>query len=190
MARNEERRRLLVDAAISVLADEGARGLTHRAVDAAAGVPTGTASNYFRSRADLIAAIFTRISERLTPDPAIAARLARRKPSRALFADYVRDIVSRLTAERDVTLALFELRLESTRRPEVAEQLTTWLHDGLRADIAFNAAAGLPGGQAEIALFHYALDGLLLDRLTTSIDPGTPTDAVVDALVAGLLPGR
>jgi hypothetical protein len=46
----------------------------------------------------------------------------------------------------------------------------------------------LPGGAAEVALFHYAIDGLLFDRLTTSIDPATPTDEVVDRLVAGLLP--
>ena len=39
-----------------------------------------------------------------------------------------------------------------------------------------------------IALFHYALDGLLLDRLTAPIDPETSTDEIVDALVEGLLP--
>lgn len=188
MARNDDRRRALTDAAIAVLAEEGARGLTHRAVDAAAGVPTGTTSNYFRSRDELVAALFARISERLTPNPEVAARLAARAPSRKLFADYLRDIVARLSANRDVTLALFELRLESTRRPEVAEQLSAWLRDGLAADVAFNAEAGLPGGRAEIALFHYAIDGLLLDRLTTPIDPGTSTDRIVDRLVAGLLP--
>ncbi len=48
-------------------------------------------------------------------------------------------------------------------------------------------AAGLPGGRREIALFHYAIDGLLLDRLTTPIDPETSTDTVIDDLVAGLL---
>lgn len=41
---------------------------------------------------------------------------------------------------------------------------------------------------AEIALFHCALNGLMLDRLTVSVDRDTPTDEVIDALVAGLLP--
>jgi hypothetical protein len=54
--------------------------------------------------------------------------------------------------------------------------------------VEFNRRAGLPGGAAEVALFHYAIDGLLFDRLTTSIDGSTPTDEVVDRLVAGLLP--
>jgi DNA-binding transcriptional regulator YbjK len=50
MARNDERRRELADAGLAVLARDGARGLTHRAVDSAAGAPAGTASNYFRTR--------------------------------------------------------------------------------------------------------------------------------------------
>ncbi|UMG93480.1 hypothetical protein [Nocardioides sp. TF02-7] len=94
----------------------------------------------------------------------------------------------RLTTHRDVTLALLELRLEAARRPEVAGPLGDWLRAGFAADVAFNTQAGLPGGAREIALFHYAVDGLLLDRLTTSIDPATPTDEVVDVLVERLLP--
>jgi DNA-binding transcriptional regulator YbjK len=190
VARNETRRRELTDAGLAVLAAEGARGLTHRAVDAAAGVPAGTASNYFRSREALISGLFTRIGERLAPDPAVLAALAGRAPSAELFADYIRDIVRRLTAEREVTLALFELRLEAARRPELRDVVGDWLRTNFAGDVAFNAEAGLPGGKAEVALFHYAVDGLLFDRLTTSIDAGTPTDEVVDRLVAGLLSSR
>lgn len=86
-----------------------------------------------------------------------------------------------------MTLALFELRLEGGRRPEVAAVLGAWQRAGFDADVAFNTAAGLPGGRREIALFHYAIDGLLLDRLTTPIDQETSTDDVIDDLVAGLI---
>ncbi|GAB3963761.1 hypothetical protein GCM10029978_022670 [Actinoallomurus acanthiterrae] len=51
-----------------MLAREGARGLTFRAVDAQAAVPTGTASNYFANRDDLMTQIGGRIHERLQPD--------------------------------------------------------------------------------------------------------------------------
>lgn len=188
MAKNEERRRLLADAGLKVLADEGARGLTHRAVDAAAGVPTGTASNYFRSRDALIAGLVDRIGERLAPQPADLEQRAGRPPTRELFADYLRDIVRRLSENRDVTLALFHLRLEGIRRPELAGLLGSWMRAGFEADVAFNEGAGLPGGRREIALFHYAVDGLLLDRLGPSIDPDTSTDDIIEALVDGLLP--
>ncbi|MFF2388827.1 TetR/AcrR family transcriptional regulator [Agromyces sp. NPDC058104] len=188
MARNDERRRLLADAAITVLAAEGARGLTHRAVDREAGVPVGTASNYFASRDALIAGLMARIGERIGPTAEDLDTRAVQPAGPALFADYLRDIVRRLSDEREVTIALFELRLESTRRPEVAAVLREWQRVGFAGDVAFNRQAGLPGGPREIALFHYALDGLLLDRLTSPIDPETSTDEVIDALVDGLLP--
>lgn len=187
MARNDERRRELADAGISVLATEGMRGLTHRAVDARAGTPMGTASNYFRSRDVLIAALVERIGERLAPDPAVHAQWEGRSPDRALFAEYTRDIVSRLTSEREVTLALFTLRLEAARNEAIAAALGEWMRAGFAADVAFNRDAGLPGGAFEIALFHYAIEGLILDRLTVSIDPDTSTDGIIDAFVDGLL---
>ena len=97
MVRNAERRTLLADAAVRVLAQQGSRGLTHRAIDAEAKAPRGTASNYFASRDEIIDAILLRISERLQPDPDIHADLAQRPPSVELFTEYLRDIVHRLT---------------------------------------------------------------------------------------------
>ncbi|WP_435744199.1 TetR/AcrR family transcriptional regulator [Microbacterium sp. PMB16] len=187
MAKNESRRRSIADAGLAVLAREGSRGLTHRAVDVAAGVPTGTTSNYFRSRDALVEGLVERIGERLAPTEDDLARRSAGTPGPELFADYIRDIVRRLSDDRDVTIALFELRLESSRRPEVAAVLGAWQRAGFEGDVAFNAQTGLPGGRREIALFHYAIDGLLLDRLTTSIDPETSTDDIIDDLVAGLL---
>jgi AcrR family transcriptional regulator len=185
---NSERRRLLADAGLGVLAREGSRGLTHRAIDDAAGVPEGTTSNYFRTRDALVRGLVDRIGERLAPTPEELERRAGETPSREQFAGYLRDIVRRLVSQRDVTLALFELRLEGARRPEVAAVLETWRRAGFDGDVEFNELAGLPGGRREIALFHYAIDGLLLDLLTTRLDPATPVDVVVDALVTGLLP--
>ena len=53
----------MADAAIAVLADHGGRGLTHRAVDQAAGLPPGTTSNYARPREALLTLALTRIAE-------------------------------------------------------------------------------------------------------------------------------
>ncbi|MBB5115479.1 TetR family transcriptional regulator [Micromonospora echinospora] len=189
MARNPERRTLLADAGLRVLADAGARGLTHRAVDAEAGVPTGTTSNYFPSRAALLAGLAERIFARIAPDPAVLADLGRREPSLALMTDYLRDIVARTTREPGLTRALFELRLEAARRPELRSALGGVLRQGYADDAAHHLAAGLPGGAYEVALLHYAVDGLLLDLLTTSIDAGFDTDQVVSDLVSRLVGG-
>ncbi|MDG4799410.1 TetR/AcrR family transcriptional regulator [Micromonospora sp. WMMD980] len=189
MARNTERRTLLADAGLRVLATAGARGLTHRAVDAEAGVPTGTASNYFPSRAALLAGLAERIFDRMAPDPAVLADLGRREPSIALVTDYLRDVVARTTREPDLTRALLELRLEAARRPELRAALGDVLRRGYADDVAFHVTAGLPGGAYEVALLHYAVDGLLLDLLTTSVDAGFDPDQVVSTLVSRLVGG-
>lgn len=75
-----------------------------------------------------------------------------------------------------------------TPEVRVAEVLGAWPRAGFAADVEFNAAAGLPGDARHIALFHYAIDGLLLDRLTTPLMPDESLDDIVDALVDGLLP--
>lgn len=187
MARNEARRAALADAGLRVLAATGARGLTHRAVDAEAGVPTGTASNYFRSRDALLGALGERIMERFAPDEDVLAELGAREPSLELFTDYLRYIVERTTRQPDLTRALIELRLEAARRPELGRALGATLRRGYREDVAFHTASGLPGGAFEVALLHYAVDGLLLDLLTTGIDAGFDPDEVVAAFVTRLV---
>ncbi len=167
MAKNDSRRRTIADAGLTVLAREGSRGAhAPRGSTSAAQVPTGTTSNYFRSRDALIEGLVERIGERLAPTPEDLERRATAEPGPALFADYIRDIVRRLTEDRDVTLALFELRLEGAAAGPRSRRGPRRLAAGagFDGDVAFNAAAGLPGGRREIALFHYAIDGLLLDR--------------------------
>ncbi|WP_281690661.1 TetR/AcrR family transcriptional regulator [Pseudonocardia thermophila] len=58
-----DRRTEILDAALSVLASDGMRGLTHRAVDHAAGIPTGSTSYYFRTRQALVAGCIDRLVE-------------------------------------------------------------------------------------------------------------------------------
>lgn len=63
-----ERRARIADAALDLLAGEGARGLTHRAVDARLRLPDGSTSYYFRTRAALLLAAAERLVELDTAD--------------------------------------------------------------------------------------------------------------------------
>ncbi|MGW4873567.1 TetR family transcriptional regulator, partial [Streptomyces chartreusis] len=72
-----ERRAAPVDAGAEVLARQGVRALTFRAVDPEAGPPVGTASSYFTGRDDLLRQIDTRLPVRLAPDPDVIAELSR-----------------------------------------------------------------------------------------------------------------
>ncbi|XUM04103.1 TetR/AcrR family transcriptional regulator [Streptomyces venezuelae ATCC 10712] len=180
MARNPERRTSLLDAAIGVLADEGARGLTFRAVDARAGVPTGTASNYFSDRDQLLSQVGDRIFVRLAPDPDEAAAAMGHAPSRELVLDLMRWIARRLAAERTCYLGLFELRLEAVRRPELRTQLTQVLRADLDANVQGHLAAGMPGDADTVRLLYFALTGLLLDHFTV---PGVLGDRDLDDMI-------
>lgn len=188
MAANPERRANLADAGLRVLARMGPRGLTHRAVDEEAEVPPGTTSNYFRSRDALLGALGERIFERLAPAAEVLAQPRALPPSRRTLRHYVEDIVRRTTAAPEITIALFELRLEATRNPELAKRLSATLTRNFAADVDFHTRARLPGGAREIALLHYAIDGLLLDRLGPSIGSGESIERAVSLLVERLVP--
>jgi AcrR family transcriptional regulator len=163
---NPERRASLLDSAIDVLADEGARGLTFRAVDAAANVPTGTTSNYFRSRDDLLIQTGGRIYQRLQPDEATLT-LARRGPgSRKRMAVLMQELVDRISAFPTGYLALMELRLESTRRAELRELLTERVRADVEANVRQHIESGLPGDATTVKLLYLAMNWMVVERLT------------------------
>lgn len=188
MVSNPGRRAELCDAALAVIADAGLRGLTHRAVDARAGVPVGTTSNYFPRRAALLGAAAERIYERLQPEAAVLRELESRPPTRELFAAYMADIVRRVRAAPQLLIALFELRLEATRSTELAALIEPTLHRAYRFDVDYHATTGLPGGEREVALLHWAIEGLLLDVITPSMGADLPADEAVALLVERLVP--
>ena len=68
-----DRKTRIADAAIDVLGRDGLRALTHRAVDARAGLPQGTSSYHHRTRRSLLAAVLHRIADLDRADMAAAA---------------------------------------------------------------------------------------------------------------------
>ncbi|MBZ4322890.1 TetR/AcrR family transcriptional regulator [Streptomyces huiliensis] len=164
--RNDQRRAALVDAAIEVLAREGARGLTFRAVDAEAGVPTGTASNYFANRDDLLTQAGARVYERLRPDEATIARQRAAGRDRETYAELMREVIGRVSAFRTGYLALLELRLEATRRPELRKVLTERVRADVDANLAYHEASGLPGDAMAVKLLIATFNWLIVEQLT------------------------
>ncbi|MFB6750530.1 TetR/AcrR family transcriptional regulator [Streptomyces sp. NPDC056353] len=179
--RNDERRAALVDAAIEVLAAQGARGLTFRAVDTEAGVPAGTASNYFANRDDLLTQAGARVYERLHPDEATVARQRAAGRDRDTYVLLMRELVDRIASFRTGYLALLELRLEATRRPELRAVLTERVRADVAANVAYHEASGLPGDAMAVKLLILTLNWLIVEQLTL---PDVFTPAERDELVA------
>jgi len=163
---NTQRRAALVDAAIEVLAAQGARGLTFRAVDTEAGVPAGTTSNYFASRDDLLTQAGGRVYQRLAPDATTVARGLAGPRDRVRVVELVHELTERIGAYRTGHLALLELRLEATRRPALREVLTATVRTDLQATIDYHLDTGLPGDATTAVLLYLAINWLVLEQLT------------------------
>ncbi|BCO37904.1 TetR family transcriptional regulator [Mycobacterium heckeshornense] len=119
----EQRRRDLCDAAIELLAEDGARGLTHLRVDRRAGVADGTTSFYFQTRAALLRGATDRVVQ-LDVEDFTAAMSA----IGASGGDRVDSLLSRLAEqamrtavepERSRARARFELLMIAARDPEL-----------------------------------------------------------------------
>jgi DNA-binding transcriptional regulator YbjK len=160
------RRTDIADAAIATLARAGMRGLTHRAVDRAAGLPEGSVSYYFRTRQALLQATVERLAEL---DVAEVPPLPRQDQDLEAFAHAAAELLQRwLTTGRERQLARYELALEATRRPELRTVLVA-AGAGLRAMIAERfAAAGVPEPQRRADDFAALLDGLIFGQIAGS----------------------
>lgn len=193
MVSNPGRRTALLDAGIEVIARQGARGLTFRAVDKEAGVPTGTTSNYFAHRDALLRALSDHVFVRLTPDPGVVAERLADEPSRELEIVLMQDIVDRARADRAGYLAMFELRLEAARDPELQEAFTTRYRANLHEITTAHVEGGFPGDATTALLLYLAMSGLLLEHLTLPGVVDVDDDGLrrlVRDLVVALVPPR
>ncbi|MCD0485755.1 TetR family transcriptional regulator C-terminal domain-containing protein [Streptacidiphilus sp. ASG 303] len=184
-----DRELLLLDAAIGVLAHGGIRRLTHRAVDARAGVPTGSTSNRFRTREALLTGVLGRLLERET---ALWTGPAVRTGAGGIdgFAVRLGSVVEALgSTDRELTLARHAVFAEAARQPALRtalqaarRRLAAWLAP-LLADLGSHDPAG------DLRRLLALVDGLLAGQLVDPEDDFTPAPAIA-ALLHGLIDPR
>ncbi|MEU5807896.1 MULTISPECIES: TetR/AcrR family transcriptional regulator [unclassified Streptomyces] len=167
-----DRRTLIADTAIGLVAAAGLRGLTHRAVDGAAQLPPGSTSYYFRTRTALIGACYQRLAELDVADYARADRPA--APAAPAGRDEVAAATAALlhrwlTTDRARQLARFELSLEAARTPELrpAFERAGRVVRARAAAILGELGARQPREAAELLVAW--TDGLLHDRLVGAL---------------------
>ncbi|SOD88354.1 TetR/AcrR family transcriptional regulator [Streptomyces sp. Ag109_G2-15] len=110
---------LVADTALALLAERGMRGLTHRAVDEAAGLPQGSTSNVARTRQALLELAVRRHAEREARVLALEEMPDPRGGLDALAEGLALAVHRSLTGGRELLIARYELALEATRRPEL-----------------------------------------------------------------------
>ena len=158
------RREAILDAALALIAERGTEELTHRAVAAAAGVPLGSTTYYFASRAELVREAFRRYVVRVFG--LFAEIVAERPPEDAAsLVDILVEIARREVAGRWTVIVEYELVLRAARDPELAaefhryeRQLGSSLAEALER---LGAAQPFDAARTLIALVRgFELDGL------------------------------
>jgi DNA-binding transcriptional regulator YbjK len=184
------RREDLLDAAITVLGRAGMHGLTHRAVDAAAGRPAGSASNLFRTRDALLTAVTERFAARERASwEEIAVRVCPTTPGQLAIAltEFAREATG---PNRELTLARYAILLEAAIHPPLREQL---MATGARVNAWFTnwvrmAGSAEPGRDAPVIMNHWT--GVVLHQLAgpdPAFDPSPQISALVSALIGSRL---
>jgi AcrR family transcriptional regulator len=183
------RREDLLDAAISVLGESGIHGLTHRAVDTAAGLPAGSTSNHFRTRDALLNAVVERFASRERANwEEIAATVCPTTPlefAQALVA-FAYDATG---PHRTLTLARYAVLVEAAIHPPLRAQLSAtgarvnaWFVNWLRI-----AGSTNPAYDAPIIMNHWT--GLVLHQLAYP-DPAFNPSAELTTLVTTIVRTR
>jgi len=183
------RREELLDAAITVLGERGIHALTHRTVDAAAGLPAGSASNHFRTRDALLNAVVERFAAR--------ERGAWEDLARRMYPTTPHELAQVLVLAakeatgklRTLTLARYAILVEAAIHPSLRTQLSTtgagvnaWFLQWLRV-----AGSTDPERDGPIIMNHYT--GLVLHDLAIPDPAFDPTDQIT-ALVTTVIRPR
>jgi DNA-binding transcriptional regulator YbjK len=178
------RREQILDAAIAVLGRQGVRALTHRAVDAAAALPQGSTSNYFRTRDALFGGVVERVSERERAGfDELAAAAAPTTP--AELAGVLAAAARVATREnRELTLSRFAILVEAGIHPqlrrklgEVAADVRAWATDWLRA-------VGSLHPERDMAYLGNYVDARVLHQLAQPDPAFDPESELVELVIA------
>ncbi|MFF2272266.1 TetR/AcrR family transcriptional regulator [Agromyces sp. NPDC058136] len=184
-----------LDAAIELLGTEGVRALTHARVDAAAGLPAGSTSNWFRTRRALLAGCVDHLAEQERADFDASAVTAPATLTPDEFIDglcRVFDVETGPLAAR--TRARYSLWLELGSDPELGAPLRRQRLEFERWTESLLGAIGMPNPATATKTVMALGDGLVLHRL--AVDPGLDPRPLIERAIRSLMidaesaPGR
>lgn len=163
-----DRKTLIADAAIALLGSAGAKGLTHRAVDAQAELPDGSTSFYCRTRSDLLALTLKRHAWIDLQDlQADAEHMARDGFDRDQFIEL---LMARLAhwlspSRRAHLVARFQLILMAVSDPSLASTLAEQRQQFLHGTQAALKRLGVRHPSKVASRLVATVDGILMDHI-------------------------
>lgn len=188
-ARGEATQREVLAATLRVLAREGARGVTHRAVAAEAGTSLRATTYYFESREVLLREALRYYAE--TAGSRIARLAKPIEPSEDMTraaAGLLADIVlSDLLEDREGLISEYELVLHVGRQPDLEESYAAWQGRLESVLLAYATLAGSPCPSVDAQLVLATLRGIEIAALAAPSE--TPSRERLMVLFERLLAG-
>ncbi len=184
-SRGEERRELILRAALRVIGARGVGGATHRAVAAAAGVPVATTTYYFATLDELLEDALRRfVADEIA---ALRAATAELLAAEDITAAAVADVVETTLVDSDpdrrlIAVAQFDLYVEAARRPALREVAGECIAAYQAFATAALEAVGVPEAEALAPIFVAVADGLGLQRVAQGEETAA-TPSLREALV-------
>ena len=166
------RRAELLEAAVDVVAESGLRGLTHRAVDARAGLPEGTCSAYLRTRLALLVGLTEHVGGILARDvDAMAAQAAPHAEDPDAISAAVTDLLLHWLRHPEIVRTQAELALEAARRPELMDVFDPWRQGLVRVVEELVRCAGRDDPALRAAVGVAAIEGVLATAIRMPTAP-------------------
>lgn len=178
-----DRREVVLEATLRVIARSGVDAATHRAVAAEAGVALASTTYHFASKSDLVRQALELVIERSTAT--VAAHAAPPGPDDA--GELVERLVGLAEAlasdDRAPLTAQYELLLEAGRRAELRPLAERWNEAYLAGLAEMTTRAGLPRPRLAAEVVSNVIEGGLLNQLAVP-QPGFVQGALREQLQA------
>jgi DNA-binding transcriptional regulator YbjK len=165
--RGAERRLLLLQTTLKLIADRGVDAVSHRSVAELAEVPLGSTTYWFASRQEMLSEAleyFAR-AEIETLRDRLAGVLGRRLSARRLVDEFTAFLLPQLGEERWRTVAQYALLGEAVRHPQLEQVCREWTDAWREALTEVFESLGARSPAQEARSFLALLDGLLLGQL-------------------------
>ncbi|MCS5735688.1 TetR/AcrR family transcriptional regulator [Herbiconiux daphne] len=158
-------RQALLEAAVTIVAQQGLRGLTYRTVATEAGVTYGLVKHHFGNWDTLLEEALEYSLQRSLA----GTELESTTPG---FDDFAKNLVDFVNGDEEIQAFQFELALEARRRPELAPVLER-VYSEYRAAVSRELLRnGIDDPDLTWAIFA-ALDGMVLQQMVFGAEAAT-----------------
>lgn len=176
-----ERRTRILEQALALFAQHGYDRTTVRMIAQEAGIAQGLLYNYFRSKKDVLQALFEQSMAKVYESFALVVD----RPATEKLEALIRDSFALVQRDRDFWKVSYGVRMQSAVLSDLGPALGMWA-DSVRLGLsAILAEAGIAEPEVEARVLFAMIDGISQHLV---LDPAYPIEAVTAALLRRYFP--